>query len=130
MRIFLVTLIGVFTTLAASAQKALQGWLIYFGQTKIKTTRFAIHHELQLRDHQLIGDHNQTLVRVGLQYQAKPYLLTTVGYGFIHSEAAGSPNRSFQENRIYQEALFSHKLFGANTRHRIRLEERFIENRD
>lgn len=103
---------------------------MYFGQTKIKASKFAIHHELQLRDHQLMGDHNQTLLRVGLQYQVKPYLLTTVGYGFIYSEQPGSPNRPFNENRMYQEALFSHKLVGGSIRHRIRLEERFVEHKD
>ncbi|RZF62601.1 DUF2490 domain-containing protein [Sphingobacterium corticibacterium] len=130
MRIFFGTLIGIFITSLSFAQKDPQGWLIYFGQTKIKTSKFAIHHELQLRDHQLMGDHNQTLLRVGLQYQAKPYLWTTVGYGFIYNEQAGTPNRPFHENRIYQELLFSHKASRASIRHRVRLEERFIEDSD
>lgn len=130
MRIFFVTLIGIFITSVSFAQKDPQGWLMYFGQTKIKTSKFAIHHELQLRDHQLLGDHNQTLLRVGLQYQVKPYLTTTVGYGFIYNEQSGSPNNPFHENRIYQEALFSHKLQRTGMRHRIRLEERFVEGKD
>ncbi|MBD1432328.1 DUF2490 domain-containing protein [Sphingobacterium sp. DN00404] len=130
MRLLFLTLIGVFLTSCSFAQKDPQGWLMYFGQTKIKETKFAIHHELQLRDHQLMGDHNQTLLRVGLQYRVKPYLLTTMGYGFIYSELPGSPNEPFHENRIYQEALFSHHLMRSNIRHRIRLEERFVENKD
>ena len=107
-----------------------QGWVIYFGNTQIKESKFSIHHELQLRDYKLFGDHNQTLVRVGGQYQFKSYLQGTLGYGFIHSEAEGSPNHPFTEHRIYQEAILSHGLKTAKFRHRFRLEQRFIENQD
>ncbi len=106
------------------------GWLIYFGNSVLKDSSWSIHHELQLRDHQLIGDHNQTLARVGLQYKIKPYLQATMGYGFIHTESEGSPSRPFQEHRIYQEAMLSHSVSKAKLRHRFRLEERFIENQD
>lgn len=107
-----------------------QGWLIYFGSSQIKETKFSVHHELQLRDYKLGGDHNQTLIRVGGQYQVKPYLQTTLGYGFIHSESMGSPNNPFNEHRIYQEALLSHDVLSSKIRHRFRLEERFIDNQD
>lgn len=113
----------------ARAQSA-QGWLIYFGSSQIKDSKFSIHHELQLRDYKLLGDHNQTLIRFGGQYQFKPYLQGTIGYGFIHSESEGSPNNPFDEHRIYQEALFSHNVTKMMWRHRLRLEERFIEYQD
>lgn len=107
-----------------------QGWLIYFGNTQIKDSKFSIHHELQLRDYKLLGDHNQTLIRVGGQYQFKPWLQSTLGYGFIHTELEGAPNRPFAEHRIYQEGIFSHTVKNSKWRHRVRLEERFIENQD
>ncbi len=107
-----------------------RGWLIYFGQSNFKNSKFNIHHELQLRDHQLIGDHQQSLIRVAGQYKFKPYFQGSVGYGFIYSEAEGEPNLGFSENRIYQEGLFSHKLSKMLVRHRLRLEERFIDNQD
>ena len=106
------------------------GWLIYFGTSTLKDSNWSIHHEIQLRDHQILGDHNQTLARVGFQYKLKPYLQGTVGYGFIHTELEDSPNRPFSEHRIYQEAILSHNLSVAKLRHRFRLEERFIENQD
>lgn len=108
-----------------------QPWYIYFGSTKIKDTRFSIHHELQVRDFKAFRDHNQTLARVGLQYRFSPLLQTTLGYGYIYSELEDSPNRPFGENRIYQEALLSHDFLDkVGIRHRFRLEERFIEDRD
>lgn len=106
------------------------GWLIYFGTSVLRDSNWSIHHELQLRDHQLFGDHNQTLARVGLQYKFNPYLQTTIGYGFIHSELEDTPNRPYEEHRIYQEALISHNVSVSKFRHRFRLEERFIENQD
>lgn len=68
-------LILLFTlTICISSQaQSLNGWLIYFGNTQIKESKFSIHHELQLRDYKIIGDHNQTLIRLGGQYQFKPY---------------------------------------------------------
>ncbi|WP_159636472.1 DUF2490 domain-containing protein [Sphingobacterium composti Ten et al. 2007 non Yoo et al. 2007] len=114
----------------SSQAQSLNGWLIYFGNTQIKDSKFSLHHELQLRDYKIIGDHNQTLIRIGGQYQFKPYFQATLGYGFIHTEAEGTPNNPFAEHRIYQEGMFSHGILNSKLRHRIRLEERFIENQD
>ncbi|MGN0004224.1 MAG: DUF2490 domain-containing protein [Sphingobacterium composti] len=114
----------------SSQAQSLNGWLIYFGNTQIKDSKFSLHHELQLRDYKIIGDHNQSLIRVGGQYQFKPYFQATLGYGFIHTEAEGTPNNPFAEHRIYQEGMFSHGILNSKLRHRIRLEERFIENQD
>lgn len=127
MRIFLLNFLFILLILPASAQD-LQGWLIYFGTTKIKNSKFSIHQELQLRDYKLVGDHNQTLIRVAGQYQFNPSLNVSTGYAFIHTEAQGTPNRPFSENRIYQEALLSHSISKSKLRHRFRLEERFIED--
>lgn len=129
MRVFLIFSFVLSSTLLCYAQQP-QSWLIYFGQSKFKDSKFSIHHEAQFRDHTLFGDHNQSLFRVGGQYQFKPYLQGTMGYGFIYSEQPGSPNLPSHEHRIYQEALFSHGLKRSKIKHRLRLEERFIERQD
>ncbi|MCA5006828.1 DUF2490 domain-containing protein [Sphingobacterium bovistauri] len=113
-----------------SIAQSVQGWAIYFGNTQIKESKFSIHHELQLRDYKLLGDHNQTLVRVGGQYQFSSLVQGTLGYAFVHSEAEGTPNNSFSEHRVYQEAVVSHGVKSSKIRHRFRLEERFIEGQD
>lgn len=130
MRILTLILFYTFLSYTNSQGQSLQGWLIYFGNSQIKDSKFSIHHELQLRDYKLLGDHNQTLVRVAGQYQFKSYFQGTLGYGFIHSEAEGTPNNPFTEHRIYQEGVFSHNVLRFKFRHRMRLEERFIENQD
>lgn len=106
-----------------------QGWAIYFGNTAIKDSKFSIHHELQLRDYQFGGDHQQTLLRLGLQYQALASTSFTLGYGYIYTEAEGEPNLPYSENRIYQEILVKHRLNILRLRHRLRAEERFISER-
>lgn len=106
-------------------------WLIYFGSTKIKDTRFSIHHEFQYRDHHIVGDHNQTIVRLGMLYRASDFFVGKLGYGFIHTESEGIPNNPFLEHRFYQEGTILHKVRETTSiRHRMRFENRFIENRD
>ncbi|GGH20889.1 DUF2490 domain-containing protein [Sphingobacterium alkalisoli] len=127
---FIFTCVFLFFSISTLfAQQQAQGWLIYFGNTAFKSSPLSIHHELQLRDYQLGGDHNQTLLRVGLEYAAKPWLSITGGYGFIYTEAENSPNNPFNEHRIYQEALLKHGVNRFSIRHRFRLEERFIADK-
>jgi hypothetical protein len=127
---FIFTCVFLFFSVSSLfAQQQAQGWLVYFGNTAIKSSKFSIHHELQLRDYQLGGDHNQTLLRVGLEYAVKPFLNVTGGYGFIYTEAENTPNNPFVEHRIYQEAILKHTADRFFIRHRFRLEERFIEDR-
>lgn len=130
MRILYILLFISLLPLSYVHAQSPQGWLIYFGNSQIKNSNFSIHHEIQLRDYKLLGDHNQTLVRVGGQYQFSPLFQGSLGYGFIHSEAEGSPNYPFNEHRIYQEGILSHNIKNMKWRHRLRLEERFIENQD
>ncbi|WDF68294.1 DUF2490 domain-containing protein [Sphingobacterium oryzagri] len=123
----IVTLIIVLFALKSRAQH-LQGWGIYFGSTTLKDRRFSLQHELQLRDYKLVGDHQQTLLRLGLQYQATSSVSFTLGYGYIYNEWEDTPNNPFSENRIYQEALIRHSWNILRIRHRFRTEERFTGN--
>ncbi|MFZ4262409.1 DUF2490 domain-containing protein [Sphingobacterium sp. HJSM2_6] len=124
-------LISTFLFLVNSSfGQSTKGWLIYFGQSNFKNSKFNLHHELQIRDHQVIGDHQQTLGRIAGQYKWKPYFQVSLGYAYGYSEAEGEPNLPFSEHRIYQEGLFSHKVSKLGLRHRIRVEERFVEGQE
>ncbi|WP_437921133.1 DUF2490 domain-containing protein [Sphingobacterium sp. LRF_L2] len=123
----LVTFLLVFVPLFTEAQH-LQGWGIYFGNTAFRNSKLSIHHELQLRDYQIVGDHQQTLMRLGLQYQASSAVSLTLGYGYIYTEAEGTPNLPFSENRIYQEASIRQNWNIVRIRHRFRTEERFLKD--
>lgn len=122
---FFLSILG---TLSAQQPKS---WLIYFGQTDIKKGKYSIHHEFQYRDHTLAGDINQLLLRTGFRYKAADYLSLMAGYAFVHTESASTPRNPFAENRIFQEAVLSHKALRiAALRHRFRLEQRFMEGYD
>ncbi|WP_149524507.1 DUF2490 domain-containing protein [Sphingobacterium hotanense] len=123
-------LVLAITGIGFSYAQQLESALLYYGQTKFDNSRFGIYHEAQLRDFQFGGDHNQTLIRVGGRYQIKPFLTAIFGYGFIYSELKGDPNAPFNEHRIFQDFVLTHVLKSTRIRHRLRLEERFIEDRD
>lgn len=110
---FILILIGFFTYGQMS-----EPWETYFGTSSIKDSKFGIYHELQVRDHILIGG----------QYKFNPNMVGTVGLGTYHSEISGTYDHPYKENQIYQEMLISHKIDFLRFRHRLRTEERFLEN--
>lgn len=128
-RFFLIFCLSLTIGFAYAQQP--KSWLIYFGQTNFLENKLSIHHEFQYRDHKIAGDVNQVLIRVGLRYRFTDYFSAMGGYGFIHTESEGVPDNPFMENRIFQQAMFYHKFFSqGRIRHRFRLEQRFIEDRD
>ncbi|SMG47792.1 DUF2490 domain-containing protein [Sphingobacterium psychroaquaticum] len=110
--------------------QSLQGWLIYFGNTQLGSSRFSIHHEVQLRDYEVIGDHQQSLFRTGLQYKLSSAANVTMGYAGVYTELEGAPNKPYWENRIYQEAIIRQHIANVRLRHRFRFEERFVQGQD
>ena len=129
--LILISLFGA--CLPGNAQNQETGaWYIYFGNARFKNSLLSIHAEAQYRNHNIIGDLEQLLLRTGLQYNLKDNLATfTAGYGFVRSEPEGSDNRSATtENRIYQEALLRQGIGRVRLSHRFRYEQRFITDQD
>ena len=106
-------------------------WLIYFGNKKINS-KWNIHHEVQYRNYNAIGDLEQLLLRTGLGYtfnEGKANVL--LGYGYILSEnyIANTDNKeSVNEHRIYQQFISKQQLGTAKLNHRYRFEQRFVES--
>lgn len=103
-------------------------WYIYFGNARFKNSPLSLHIEAQYRNHNIIGDLEQLLLRGGLQYNLKDNAATfTAGYGFIRSEPEGSDNTAFTtEHRLYNEALLRQGIGRVRLMHRFRYEWRFI----
>ncbi len=126
---FSLIFIAVTATLAQSPSK-LGGWYMYFANAQFRTSPFSLHAEVQYRNHKIIGDLEQLLLRSGLQYNLKDKSATfTAGYGYILTQREGAENQSVSENRMYQEALLRQRIGRVFINHRFRFEERFIENR-
>ncbi|GAA3775968.1 DUF2490 domain-containing protein [Corallibacter vietnamensis] len=106
-------------------------WLIYFGNKKINS-KWNIHHEVQYRNYNAIGDLEQLLLRTGLGYtfnEGKANVL--LGYGYILSEnyIANTDNKeSVNEHRIYQQFISKQQLGAVKLNHRYRFEQRFVES--
>lgn len=112
------------------AQNKLGGWAMYFGDAAIKNTDFKLNYEVQHRNYDIYSDLNQLLLRGNIQYNGIENLNLALGYAFVVTEKPGKPDAPFYENRIFQDAM-TKQLFGKITvRHRLRFEQRFIDNQD
>jgi hypothetical protein len=120
----------------ASAQSIDEGeigaWYIYAFNYDAKDSRWGAQGDIQYRNWDTIGDLEQLLIRSGVTY--RPESLPgkyTLGYANITSGTFGSSSRTLQEDRVYQEALFPHRLGErVYVRHRLRYEQRWVEYQD
>lgn len=104
-------------------------WMIYFGNKKINS-KWNLHHEVQYRNYNAIGDLEQLLLRAGLGYNLTESTNLLVGYGYVLSENyIGDSDEKFQvnEHRIYQQLITKQKFKGLSVQHRYRFEQRFVE---
>jgi hypothetical protein len=106
------------------------GWFNYFGTIKM-TPKLGVHTEYQWRRDEIITKWQQSLLRVGLNYQYNPRVLFRIGYAHIETWPYGeiplnSLGRNFTEHRIFQMAQTSHKEGIMDFSQRFMLEQRFV----
>lgn len=106
-------------------------WYMYFGNFRFTDSPWAIHAEVQHRNHNLVGDLDQLLLRTGIQYNLKSGQASLLaGYASITTGDLGESSNSFHENRLYQEVLLRQKLGKLGINHRYRYEQRWIEGQE
>jgi hypothetical protein len=106
------------------------GWYNYFGTFKINE-KIGLHTEYQWRRASLITKPQQSLLRVGINYQLNPRILFRVGYAWIETFNYGdlpinALGRDFTEHRIFQLIQLLHKESVVDISHRFMLEQRFV----
>lgn len=127
----LVIFTSMITFTGYSQESNLGNWLIYIGSKKINT-KWNLHHEIQYRNYDAIGDLEQLLLRTGLGYnltENNNNLL--LGYGYILSENYQNSNNekvSVNEHRIFQQFISKQKVGRLGLTHRYRFEQRFVES--
>ena len=106
------------------------GWYNYFGNLKINK-KFGVHTEYQWRRAETITDWQQSLLRVGINYQLQPKLQLRLGYAWIETFPYGeiplnAMGKDFTEHRIFQMATITDKILILDLQHRFVLEQRFV----
>jgi Protein of unknown function (DUF2490) len=106
------------------------GWFAHLGNLKLNN-KWSVHTEYQWRREGVVTDWQQSLLRVGMNYQLSPKVQLRAGYawaetynyGDIPIQAAG---RTFTEHRTWQMATISDKAGRFDLSHRFLLEQRWI----
>ena len=106
-------------------------WLVYLGNQKIDN-KWNIQSDFQYRNHQVLSQRNQYLLRAGVGYNLKEQNHNLLfGFAYIATDSYDEVN-TFKatrfESRVYQQYLYKHKLSDVYVNHRVRLEQRFFPN--
>ncbi len=101
-------------------------WITYFAQYKF-SPRWGMHLDAQFRADNNVERINQSLLRTGAQYFFQPNLNLTLGYAYITTYSPGAFDY-FKEHRIWQQLLYNQTFGKTNMTHRLRLEQRFVED--
>lgn len=106
------------------------GWYGFNGTIKV-SEKMGIHTEYQWRRENFITSWQQSLLRVGLNYQLNPRVLFRAGYALAETFPYGEYpinglGRDFTEHRIFEMVQLSHKEGSIDISHRFMLEQRFV----
>lgn len=106
------------------------GWYNYFGTFRL-SQKIGLHTEYQWRRDNVITNWQQSLLRVGVNYQANPRVLLRLGYAWIETFPYGEIpinglGRDFTEHRLFQMIQLAHKEGRFDLSHRFMLEQRFV----
>ncbi|MFI8379530.1 DUF2490 domain-containing protein [Leeuwenhoekiella sp. NPDC079379] len=130
-----ILLLSLLNTTSVSAQvgnSELGAWYSYFFSTGFGDSDFGVMGDVQHRNYKVTSDFQQLILRAGLTYKIKQTPLKLVaGYSYFNSGTPGEDNSQSIENRLYQDLLWSQMIGNRiSFNHRLRLEERFVENQD
>ena len=116
-------------SLSIQAQESGPGnWLVYIGSKQLNS-KWNLHHEVQYRNYNTIGNLEQLLLRTGLGYNIGEKSNLLIGYGYINSENYTGNNDekiTVEEHRIFQQFISKHSVGRISLQHRYRFEQRFV----
>ena len=130
LKIIVLSIIFLLPHTAQSQESNLGNWLIYIGNKKLNQ-KWNLHHEVQYRNYDAVGDLEQLLLRTGLGYSFNDNKNNfLVGYGYILSENYINLNEKLtvNEHRVFQQFVSKQNIKKLKLNHRYRFEQRFVED--
>lgn len=124
-----VVIILLLPLLSIGQTSDIGNWLVYIGNKKLDS-KWNLHHEIQYRNYNAIGDLEQLLLRTGLGYSIANKSNLLLGYGFINSQNyidLSDDKVSVNEHRVFQQFITKQSVGRINLQHRYRFEQRFVE---
>jgi len=107
-------------------------WLNYVGDHPLFGSPWGLHLEVQNRLSDWGDDSQQLLVRPGINYAISPTLSVSAGWAYVKTFPYGDlpVDHEFDEHRAWEQVLYKAKFLGLEWQHRMRLEQRWIEELD
>lgn len=133
MKVHLAALIlSASTALAAGGDKHADNtnmWWNYVGDHPLGNTPWGLHLEMQNRRADFGENWQQLLIRPGINYAISPTVALSAGYAYVRTEPYGElpVPAEFDEHRIWEQVSVKTKVLGLEWTHRVRLEQRWIE---
>jgi hypothetical protein len=107
-------------------------WTAYAWSTHVAKSNWGLQGDIQLRNWDIYKDLEQHLVRAGVTYSPDSSNVTyAIGLASLTSSQFGDGTDTNTESRTFQEAAFLQRV-GQRIQlsHRVRVEQRWIENQD
>lgn len=128
--LFLVSILNSFSAQNRISNHNNIGWYAYNGTFKLDS-KFSIHTEYQWLRNDYITTWQQSLLRLGINYQANPNLQLRLGYAWAETFPYGEillngMGKDFTEHRIYEMATVTDKIGKVDLSHRFMLEQRWV----
>lgn len=128
--ILIIFIIFISTSNSFAQESNFGNWLIYIGSKKVNS-KVNIHHEIQHRNYNALGDLEQLLIRTGLGYNlSEKNNNILLGYGYIASDNYNEFGEKLRvnEHRVFQQFITKQNNGRFFWGHRYRFEQRFIED--
>jgi hypothetical protein len=136
MKFLYITLFSLFIYTCTGAQNTRIndrnpiGWWAHLGNWKLNN-KWSIHTEYQWRREGYVSTWQQSLLRLGVNYQLSPKVQLRAGYAWIETFPYGdipiqAAGKIFTEHRLWQMATINDKAGRFDLSHRLLLEQRWI----
>ena len=106
------------------------GWYNYFGTFKLNK-KYSLHTEYQWRRDNILTDWQQSLLRLGVNYNLDPKVQVRLGFAWIETFPYGEYpinglGKDFTELRTFQMLMLNDKTGRVEFSHRFMLEQRWL----